>query len=316
MRNKKIDFPHPVLNEYSKDFVNSDFSMTVTSVDDSDDSISILVKCELKGDGLTAMMNNGLLSGVARVICSKTSYRDIFPISLNDESEIKISKDKIAGSFEIQGIILANDYGIKYSLQDFNQLYFANFSFDLRKGDIVASEPGVTVKLDTLLEKEAAGIVFISRDINRTDIKVNYATINEQDEKLMDYIVIIMPEREYNNYNKLRTKKHLKSSIDRFLQSSIILPAIVEGIGRLRREEELKMSDENYIEEYAGTVWAESLLNAIRNKGYEDLTDSINHISDYELANKILKDVVNDSINNMMQKMDDWSMLIVEDEVL
>lgn len=316
MRNKRMDFPHPVLNEYSNDFVDNNFSMTVLSEDDSDNSISISVSCELTGKGLNSMLKEGLLAGFARVICSKTSYREIFPISLVTDTEISVLKDNVAGSFEVQGFIIAKENGIKYSLEDFNQLYFANLSFELRKGDIVASEPGITVKLDTLLEKEAAGIVFISRDASKNEIEVKYAKADEDDEKLMDYIVIIMPEREYNNYNKLRTKKHLRSSIERFLQSSIILPAIVEGIGRLRREAEFKMSDETYEEEYAGTVWAESLMNAIRSKGYDDLTESINHISDYELANKVLKDVVSDSINNLMQKMDDWSMLIVEEDVL
>lgn len=38
--------------------------------------------------------------------------------------------------------------------------------------------------------------------------------------------------------------------------------------------------------------------------------------SDFEIANKLLGDVVGDSINTLMQKMIDWSTIQQEDEAL
>ena len=45
----------------------------------------------------------------------------------------------------------------------FNQDYFGGYpGFKLRKGDIIANEPGLTIKLNTILEKNMAGVVFIN----------------------------------------------------------------------------------------------------------------------------------------------------------
>ena len=65
---------------------------------------------------------------------------------------------------------------------------------------------------------------------------------------------------------------------------------------------------------YKGTVWADSILKALNNLGIDDLANCKN--SDYELANKILGNVAVDSLNNLMQKMNEWSTIGQEDGVL
>ena len=39
------------------------------------------------------------------------------------------------------------------------------------------------------------------------------------------------------------TKKHMKNGIERFLQSAIVLPAITEGVSKIRLEETLAEED-------------------------------------------------------------------------
>jgi hypothetical protein len=107
-------------------------------------------------------------------------------------------------------------------------------------------------------------------------------------------------------------KKHLKNGVERFLQASIILPAVTEAISILRREEMIEADEDE--PQYRGTVWADSILHALRGIGIEELA-SCNR-SDYELANLILGNVVGDAISNPMQKLTDWSTIRQEDESL
>lgn len=101
------------------------------------------------------------------------------------------------------------------------------------------------------------------------------------------------------------TRKHLKNDVERFLQTSLILPAIIEAIGRLRMEEYMveNFDEEDYEILYKGTIWADSILKALANLGIDDLANCKN--SDFELANKILGNVVSDSISNLIQKIKD-----------
>ncbi len=305
MRNKVIDYPHPVLNAYSDDFRDSEFSIEITNHSDTGNLLKFEIKCSLRCEGIIKMITDGIAKIVLRLTCFRTSYRDLFELDLNSSSTITVSKKLVTDVIDLQAMIVANyDYDT-YELSEFNQSFFGAQRFNLRKGDIIAYEPGVKIKLDTVLEKNMAGIVLVAVDPEISEMKVNYATKNEENPKLSDYIVITLPETEYKNYAKLRTKKHLKNGIERFLQSSLILPAITEAISKLRME---KYIIDNYEDEdilYQGTVWADSLLKALSDLGIDDLANCKD--SDFELANKVLGNVESDSINNLMQKMTDWS---------
>lgn len=315
MRNKAIEYPHPVLNEYTNDFQECAFSIEVVSHSDNGNSLTFEVKCNLQCEGIVKMIKDGFAKIVLRVTCFRTSFRAIYTLNL-DTHTIVIPKSLVVDILDLQAIIVSNgDYGT-YSLSEFNQRYFGSQQFHLSKGYVIANEPGIKIKLDTLLEKDMAGVVLVALDPDITEMKVNYATVKEDNPKLTDYIVITLPEIEYTNYAKLRTKKHLKNGIERFLQSSLILPAITEAIAKLRMEEYLieNLEKGEYEILYKGTVWADSILKALNNLGIDDLANCKN--SDYELANKILGNVAADSLNNLMQKMTEWSTIRQEDDVL
>lgn len=311
MNNKAMEFPHPVLNEYSKDFTESDFSLVVESQSDNSDSIVIKLSYLLNCPGLAEMINRGVAKVIARVTCFRTSYRKALNMADCVPTELVIPKHLIADTVEIQGMIVAADEFKNYQLSEFNEDYFANINFTLRKGDVIASEPGIRIKLDTVLEKDASGVVLVSADDNCMEMHVNYATVAETDERLSNYIVILLPAEQYKNYTKLRTKKYLKNGIERFLQASLILPAITEGISKLRAEE---LTDPEELDEiYSGTIWADSIKEALHKYGVDDLGTCPK--SDFELANALLGNVESDSINNLMQKMIDWSTIRQEEDV-
>ena len=312
MRIRAIEYPHPVLNEYSNDFPGCSFTTEIIDQNDTTQDIVIKLKSSLEGKGLVEMVEKNLLTGIVRVVCKRTSYRSSYPIEINGISEVSIPKRLVSESVDIQAIVLATEGNTKYHLDEFNKEYFESMGFELRKGDIVASEPGIRIVLDTVLEKDASGVVLIVRDPSIKELKVRFSSDEDDDPELSGYIAVILPEAESASYSRLTQKKNFKFGIKRYIHASLILPAVVEGISRLRREEEMDPDENNVI--YAGTIWAESIKAALASKlGITEIASSGK--SDYELANAILGNVVSDSINNLIQKMNEWSTIRQEDEL-
>lgn len=312
MRNKAIEYPHPVLNEYTNDFGECDFSIAIVSHGDNGKDLEFEVQYTLNCPGMLSLVENGIAKIMLRLVCYRTSLRIMKELEIGKNTVITIPKNMVSDSIDFQGVIVATQNYDSYKLAEFNQDYFDGAIFKIRKGAVLANEPGLKIKLNSVLEKNASGIVQVTGSPSITEMKVNYATVEETDPALTNYIVITLPDAEYKNYAKLRTKKHLKNGVERFLQASIILPAVTEAISILRREEMIEAEEDE--PHYRGTVWADSILHALHGLGIEELA-SCNR-SDYELANLILGNVVGDAVSNLMQKLTDWSTIRQEDESL
>lgn len=312
MKNRAIEYPHPVLNEFTNDFIDCDFSIEILSHSDTGNSIDLEIKYNLNCPGIDKLLHDGIAQVVVRLVCYRTSFRIVKNLTLDNSTVISIPKKQITDVLELQASIVACKNYTEYYLDEFNKEYFGSMPQKIRKGDIIADEPGIKIQLNTLLEKNTSSIVQVTGSPSISEMKVSYATIDETKPELTNYIVITLPDLEYKNYAKLMKKKHLKNGIERFLQASIILPAITEGISKLRVQEQTEPAEDDPV--YKGTVWADSIYDALARIGVDDLGSCTQ--SDYELANKILGNVISDSTNNLMQKMSEWSTIRQEDEVL
>ena len=313
MRHNKSDFPRPVLSDFSKDFIDCRFSLKLNDHNDDGDTIQILLECDLKSEGLKSLLDSGIVNAIVRVTCFRTSFRSVYKVDPDYTLTIQLKKKDVVDLIDVQGMIVAATEIPGYSLKEFNHEYFGDNVFNLRKGDVLAIEPGFKIQLNSILEKDAAGIVQIRVANNITSLRAHYASVEEDDPSLTNYIYIDLPDKEYVSYAKLRTKKHMKNGIERFLQASIVLPAITEGVSKIRMEE---MLDEDDLDEhYKGTTWADSILAAVhREYNVDSITDTGK--TDFEIANCILGGIVGDSINNLCQKMEEWSTIRQEDENL
>lgn len=312
MASKTLNYPHPVLEQGSRDFTECDFRLDLISQDDSSQDLVFELSCNLDCAGLQKMLNDGRAAMYLRFRCSRTSYRGVEKVHGTDGFEARIPKNLVSDSMDLQAIIVAANAIDDYVLPEFNQSYFKNMTFKLRKGDILAIEPGMTVKFNTILEKDMAGIVRVTSDAKASEMHVHYAAIEDMSPSRADYIYVMLPESEYYVYGQLRTKKYLKHGVERFLQSSLVLPAITEALSLLRREEMLEKGELD--RHYMGTIWADSLYAALARMGFESLADQSS--SDYELANKLLGNVEGDSLINLEQRLTEWSTIRDEDDVL
>ena len=314
MRNRAIEYPHPVLNEYTQDYLNSRFSIDVLSHTDNGSEIVIEIDCHIECNGLIQAINAGDASVLMRVTCYRTSLRKIYELRPSGSSIIRIPKQDVTDSIDLQAVIVASHDISNFQLPEFNSNYFGGVEFKIRKGDVLADEPGIKIKLNTTLEKNMSGIVLVKGDLNATSMKVFYPENTEESPELSDYIVITVPDMDYKNYAKMMKKKHLKNGVDRFVQASVILPAITEAVGKLRMEETTESEDGNPISQFRGTVWADSIYAALKKYDIFDLSACAK--SDYEIANILLGNVCSDSISNLMQKLSEWSTIREEDPTL
>lgn len=312
MRNNATQYPRPVLNEYLNDFEGSKFEICNPTFDEKSDSIILHLSYELVCPGMEHFIADGYAKVLVRISCFRTSYRKVFELNAGETTDVVIDKKLVSDCIDLQGIIVAATPYNAYRLDEFNKNYFGEVPFSLRKGDVIANEPGMKIKLTTVLETVSSGVVQIAGDPSIDTLKVKYATVEETDLQYSNYITVLLPQKEYDTYRKLTQKKHLKYGIERFLQSSLILPAIVEAI-TLIKDEELTAEDE--IEEhFVGTIWADSIVAALAKNGVDDITST--QKTAVEMANLILGDVASDAINDLMQKMTEWATIRQEEDIL
>ena len=312
MKNKLMEYPHPVLYEGGKDFIDSSFSVTLIGQNDEDRNISFSFRYDIECEGIKGMINSGALKLVMKVSCPRTSYRCAERVLNFENAEISIPKEKVNDTLFLQALIVSSKDENEYILDEFNKKYFGDKVFILRKGDIVAYAPELIVKLDSVLEKNIPSIILVSTSSEIHELKVIYAKDDETNEKYQNYITIWLPEDEYLSYERLRKKKSFKVGVSRFLQAALIVPALTEGISKLRMED--SVLPEEGEPKYHGTIWADSICEALKELGIDDLSDC--HYSDYELANRLLGNVEGDALDNLLRKMQDWSLLRQEDDIL
>lgn len=313
MRTGAIEYPHPVLNEYSADYPGCTFAIDVRSHADNGPEIVIELECNISCDGLVQAIASGDAKAILRLTCYRTSLRETYDLNPSGSSVIRIAKKNVADSVDLQAMIVAARELNKFRLPEFNPDYFRSMEFHIRKGDVLANEPGVKIRLNTMLEKNMAGIVQVRGSLNAADMNVHFAEVTEERPDLTDYIVITLPDMDYRNYATMMTKKHLKNGVERFVQASVILPAITEAVGKLRTEETTVGDDGDTVSHFRGTVWADSIYAALETYGI-DLSET--RMSDCEIANKLLGNVASDSISNLMQKLTEWSTIREEDLTL
>ncbi len=296
MRNKATEYPHPVLTKYDKDFIDSNFSIKLVPKDSpyrqTETDILFEIKCDLDCKGIVKLLESGKAKIILSAQCSRTSFRKVYDLKLTETTPILIPKKNVVKELELQAMIIATGACNDYKLSEFNSNYFGDKIFSLRHGDIIACEPGITIEFSSVLEKKVYGVVKFQRNNRIKEIEVSYES---------DYIMISLPDKEYISYFELKENK----GVERFLQNAFILPAITEAISKLRYEQKIaKLQSEynlgtigNDSEEYEGTIWAKSIVEALKKVEIYDLSECSE--SDFELANKLLGNVVSDSFNNL-----------------
>lgn len=293
MRNSKINFPHPLLNEYTNDYVDGcRFELNEIAVEDISENgaiFSIPVTYSLTCDGIAKLVEEEKAAVVVRVVCGATSYREIISFPSKNSMRINISKNEVSKKIDFTSYIIAKREITDFHVEEHNPDYFEGVSFHLNAGEIIAMSETISMNIDdSELEKHVSSIVKIDRVDTIEKMEVKYDT----DDGL---IHILFPAEQYIAYEDL-INQYSKYGILRFLQSSVMIPAIAEAVMLLREEKSITDLDDTAEIVYGDTVWAESLFRRCEELDC-DLYDKT--ISAFGLADDMLASVTADAIKDL-----------------
>lgn len=226
MKAIKEEFPNPVLATGRDDYIdtcrfNTSFEESEIVVDS--DNISIPIKYQLECQGLSSLVKSGDAVAVVLVKSSAASYSNLFRFA-GDQSEMTISVPKFAvvNKMDVTGsIIAAHDIKAFRCEGEFNDMYFGSSTFEIRKGDILATEESRSVFVDNSeLEKPISSIFDISkREAQESDVVPSFYG---------EKIEIYLKQELYDLYYKF--KDFNNGALRRYAAGIIVYPVLVEAV--------------------------------------------------------------------------------------
>lgn len=239
------------------------------------------------------MIKSGQAVAVVTIKSSAASYSELFRFP-EDSKELKISVPKfsVVNKMDITGSIIAACNIDKFCCEgEFNELYFGNATFEIRKGDILATEESRSIFVDdSELEKPISSIF----DISRNDEQESEVVPNFYGEK----IEIFLKSELYDLYYKF--KDFNNGSLRRYAAGIIVYPVLVEAVGYVIGYYQ------NGGEEGEGTNFSEKRwFRAIDHKAEVKGID----LREYDgcpttLANDILGDIALDALKSFKDTLD------------
>ena len=279
MVKSKSDFPHPVLSLDGDDY-RSEYSFTCMfdkDVIEDDDKMEVHVSYELQCEFLENLILEQKATVSLYVESPNSSYRKIYHFD-KDENQIKvkINKSDVSRKIIIKPYIFAKENINEYYSEMFNQDYFMDAIFSVRKGDVLAYEKQYEIVVDDISEfKNCASVFSIRLDESVANgIKVNY-----NDEK----INILFNKQDHEKYAQLRERQEFRI----FLSAMIVFPALVEAIEAMKRE-----IDSQGEEGISDKRWYLTLEKQLDKKGVQ-ISEMV---SSTHVANVLLGDILKSSL--------------------
>lgn len=230
MRAIKEEFPNPVLAAERDDYIEecrfyTSFSENDISVDTDD--IFIPIKYVLECKGLQKLIELGDAVVTVLIKSSAASYRRLYKFAKGEnEMTIAVPKYSVINKMELTGSIIAAHDIKEFSCDgEFNELYFGTSTFEIRKGDILATEESRSIYVDdSELEKPISSIFSIKR-------------CEEQEQDIIpifeDHKIEICLNKELNDlYHQF--KDFNNGALRRYLTGIVVYPVLIEALTYLR----------------------------------------------------------------------------------
>lgn len=288
-----IDYPNPVLSSDRDDYIEDckfDVSFEDSEIEVTDEFIQIRAICDLRCEGLKNLIKQGKASVVILINSSAAFFRKayVFDKDKND-TIINIPKYNVKKNIEFCGYILANE-PIKFTCgQEFNDLYFKNASFLVKKADILAKGETRSIAIDdSELEKPISSIFRIDKSPESENVETDFDT----DEK----IIIKLNEDLNQLYYKM--KDFNNGSLRRYLIGIIVYPVLVEAIAKMCEYYR------NQLEDYSDKRWFRTIEHKLDKYGI-NLSNDYDNVSYTELADKLLGGIAFDGLKSVETTIDE-----------
>lgn len=205
---------------------------------------------------------------------------------------ISVPKFSVVTKMDIVGSVIAAHNIDKFRCDgEFNDLYFGIATFEIRKGDILATEDSRSIYVDdTELEKPISSIFEISRhDDQESDVVPNF-----EDEKIQ----IFLKNELYDLYYKF--KDFNNGVLRRYAAGVIVYPVLVEAVGYVISHYQNGGESDDGIG-YSSKRWFRAIDHKADAKGID--------LRSYEgypttLANDMLGDIALDALKSFKDTLD------------
>lgn len=296
MKSVKNEFPNPVLATGRDDYIESCRFYTTFREEDivvDVENIVFPINYVLDCNGLSEMVQSGQAVVVVAVKSSAASYSKLFRFPADSkELTISVPKFSVVNKMDITGNIIAACNIDRFSCEgEFNSLYFGNSTFEIRKGDILATEETRSIYVDdTELEKPISSIF----DISRNDEQESEVVPSFYGEK----IEIFLKSELYDLYYKF--KDFNNGSLRRYAAGIIVYPVLVEAVGYVIGYYQ-NGGDTDEGTNYSEKRWFRAIDHKANIKGID--------LRDYDgcpttLANDILGDIALDALKSFKDTLD------------
>lgn len=277
MELKCRNYPYPVLDYYSDNFINCSFQVSITSsVTKTAYLLNVTAKTSCRD--LADLIKAKKACYALHVECSPTLYRTIYK-SFEENFTIEIPANEVDGKVQLCPFILAVENLDEYTNSNFHPDY-NGVSFKVRKGDVLA--------IDRDRDFDA---------MKETDVLKNISSIfrvrRAQEDTAPPHTLDIEGQliAIYLSYDNHRVYNYLQKDINfqPVLSTMVIIPALVNII------DIIKSSDFN-IAEFEDKRWFRSLRRRLKELGMEvENPDTLEE--SLVVAEKIIGDPITTALN-------------------
>jgi hypothetical protein len=227
----KIDkryFPHPVLSEFSNDYVDSYFDAELKCTPDQS-SFNFSVSFQLKDEGLKKLIDSGDAWYLIHLECAKTNWR-IAKKTTDEYLEFSVPAGDIHYKVEGYAMIVAAIDIEGYSNKNFHK-DFERASFFIQKGDILAVGSRIVVNIEKEPVKNIESIFQVTKSNENDALPMTFDCEGNK-------IVLILSPENYSRYNLLKRDPKLQA----VFHSLLVVPAlctVIEDIKARHQEDDL-----------------------------------------------------------------------------
>ncbi len=222
--NEQTRFPHPVLSEYSNDYIDGYFSVDFTVVENKNSGkIRLEYVVNLKEPAIEQVLNDKLASPCVYIICSRTYYNKWHKLELKG-GVIEFCKGELFGRVILRSLISAVEQIEGFTSLSLHEEY-GDTEWSFSAADLLARSEDVIIDIgqDKLAPMETIFEMRVDDNVpdGETRLAIDMANIN-----------IFANQNTCNEVNALRGSQAGKNA----LLNSVYLPVVMEVLATLRED--------------------------------------------------------------------------------
>lgn len=279
MKVKARNFPHPVLNPVSDDFLEGSFKGGIIEQIQENDMLEFKISLDLNSPDLQKLIQTKKASFNIHFECISTMQRFTFSES-QPVFKISIARELLNKKVDVNFFILADQNIENYTIKDAHPDY-AGVKFGIQKGDILAFSESQTIYIEKQPMSNTNSIFKVSK---ATDPKAPSISISLNENQ----IEIAIPEVSYEKVGQLQA---YGDDCNKVLISMLYLPALMDTLFNVQ---DIASRDDYQLEELAGLDWYRTLEKRLQNMNYKiaELNfEEVTQIS-YDLLNSSSEDPI------------------------